>query len=528
MLQKLDSLLAELHHREQQLVAATEDQARLAAIVECSEDAIISKGLDGIIRTWNGAAERLFGYEAAEVIGRPITVIIPPDRLDEEKRIISSLKRGSRVDHYETIRVHRDGTPIHVLISASPVRDASGRITGASKVARDLTGVRKAEAALRESEQRMRAIIETAVDAIVTIDDKGIIESANPAIEKMFGYARAELVGQNIKMLMPDPYRGEHDDYLRNYLRTGHARIIGIGREVTALRKDQTTFPMSLSVSEVALGSRRLFTGMIHDLSTRRLLERQIVEASSNEQRRIGQDLHDGLCQDLIGIAFAADIAAKQLRDGAVLEPGAIERIATSVRESALQARRLSHGLNPVDPKAGGLPPALDTLARRISETFHLTCTFEWDRRTRVRDALTATHLYRIAQEAVSNAIKHGKAKEIAIRLLTEEGYLVLTVSDNGIGLPASMFRSSPGTDDGAACESATGIGLHSMKYRAHMIGATFDIRQRAEGGAIVECMIRLPSPGMESVAQEPAMATTPSRRRASVKSRPAKRAPSR
>src|SRR5262249_23570207 len=158
-----------------------------------------------------------------------------------------------------------------------------------------------------------------------------------------------ELVGRNVSILMPEPYHGEHDQYLREYLRTGTARIIGIGREVTAMHRNGKTFPISLSVSEVNTGQGRIFAGIIHDLSALRQLERQIVEASANEQRRIGQDLHDGLCQDLIGTAFAADHIARLLRSKGEPEAAALaDKVAADIRASAGQARRLSHGLNPV------------------------------------------------------------------------------------------------------------------------------------------------------------------------------------
>jgi two-component system sensor kinase FixL len=149
---------------------------------------------------------------------------------------------------------------------------------------------------LGESERLLRAILDTAADSIITIDQRGIIRSINAATERLFGYAAAELTGQSVNRLMPEPFHGEHDEYLRKYCRTGKAKIIGIGREVTGQRKDGTTFPMHLSVSEVRMKDQRLFTGIVHDLTGRRQLERQIIDAATSEQRRIGQDLHDGLC----------------------------------------------------------------------------------------------------------------------------------------------------------------------------------------------------------------------------------------
>ena len=158
---------------------------------------------------------------------------------------------------------------------------------------------RQAQAALRDSEARLRAILETAVEGIITIDERGIIESVNAAAERIFGFPAAQLVGQNVSRLMPSPYRDEHDGYLANYLHTGEAKIIGIGREAAGQRKDGTIFPMDLTVSEVRLADRRLFTAFVRDITERKHLEKEISEISNREQQRIGQDLHEGLCQQL-------------------------------------------------------------------------------------------------------------------------------------------------------------------------------------------------------------------------------------
>src|SRR4051794_19355151 len=135
-----------------------------------------------------------------------------------------------------------------------------------------------AEQALFESEARTRAILDAAVDAIITIDERGQVESMNPAAERLFGYSTAEVIGQNVKMPMPEPYRHEHDGYLENHRTTGQRKIIGIGREVLGLRKDGSTFPMHLAVSELHLGHRRMFTGIARDITDLRVAIRQIQE----------------------------------------------------------------------------------------------------------------------------------------------------------------------------------------------------------------------------------------------------------
>jgi PAS domain S-box-containing protein len=491
-----------------------EGLARLAAIVESSDDAIIAKSLDGTILEWNRAAERLFGYSAAEAIGRKITVIVPPTRLSEERRILGQLKSGKPVEHYETIRLTKDGREIAVSMSVSPLRDAAGRVIAASTILRDVTERRQSELALRDREERLQALVTTAADAIITIDEHGIIESANPAAERLFGYSQSELLGVNVNLLMPEPFHSEHEGYLRNYLRTGRAKIIGIGREVTGLRKDRTTFPMNLSVSEIRLGTRRLFTGILHDLSGRRRLERQILEAAANEQRRIGQDLHDGLCQDLIGIAFAIDAAARTLPADASPARESMSNLSASVRSAAGQARDLARGLNPVDLKSG-LWAALDSLATKVSQSFGVRCTFRWDRVAQVREDATATHLYRIAQEAVGNAIKHGKARAIEISLAARGGTLVLAIADNGVGMDKAL---TDGVRQGLALgspnrvhQAEVGMGLQTMQFRSRVIGGSFTANKRKGGGTVVVCTIRSePVPNAQN-QRSPAASNPPS-----------------
>ena len=272
-----------------------------------------------------------------------------------------------------------------------------------------------AESSLRDSEERLRAILETAVEGIITIDERGIIESLNPAAEKIFGYQAQEVVGKNVKVLMPTPYRDEHDGYLGNYLRTGRARIIGIGREVVGLRKDGTVFPMDLSVSEVRLAHKRLFTGFVRDISDRKRLEKEVLQISELEQRRIGQDLHDGTGQELTGLAMmserlAGELAAKQLPESKLAA-----NIVDGLEEALSHVRALSKGLVPVEVDAEGLMIALSELASRTSDIHGVDCRFECDEPVCILDNQTAMHLYRLSQEAVTNAVKHSRGRNITI-----------------------------------------------------------------------------------------------------------------
>lgn len=335
---------------------------------------------------------------------------------------------------------------------------------------------RQSAAALSDREERLRAILNTAVEGIITIDHRGLIESANPAAQEIFGYRAAELIGQNVSRLMPSPHREAHDGYIASYLRTGQARIIGIGREISGRRKDGSIFPMDLAVSEVKLRDRTLFTGFIRDLTGRKQLERQILEVSDREQRRIGHDLHDGLCQHLAGIEMLSQVLEKKLapksKDGAARAAD----IGRLVRDAIIQTRSLARGLSPVTLESEGLASALHEHALNLERLFGVHCRFEDDSQAAVCNHALATHLFRLAQEAASNAIKHGQATEISIHLTADPGWIHLGISDNGAGF------------DPQSVSPSTGMGVRIMQFRAGMIGGTLTIERNAQGGVRVRC----------------------------------------
>lgn len=272
--QKLHGVIIDITDRK--VIEA--ENGRLAAIVSSSQDAIIGKTLDGIITDWNKAAEDIFGYSAMEMLGQPIDLLVPEDHVGEAQAILSRIKNGERIEHFETKRCHKSGELIDVSLTVSPVLDESGHLIGASKIARNITDAKQAQQALAEREARLQSVLDSAPDAIIVIDTAGLMQSFSTTAERLFGYSSQEAVGRNVSMLMPPPYRAQHDGYLARYLRTGEKRIIGIGRLVVGLRKNGTTFPMELSVGEARIGNRRLFTGFVRDLTERQEVQRRLQE----------------------------------------------------------------------------------------------------------------------------------------------------------------------------------------------------------------------------------------------------------
>ena len=218
-------------------------EQRLVSIVEFSDDAIVSKDLDGIINTWNPGAERLFGYTAEEVIGKPITLLIPIDRHHEEFDILSRIRRGECIDHYETVRRRKDGSLIEISVTVSPVRNAEDRIIGASKIARDITERRRTEQLTR----RLASIVESSDDAIVSKDLDGIIKTWNPGAERLFGYTAEEAIGKPVTLLIPIDRHDEEPDILSRIQRG--ERIDHY--ETVRRRKDGSLVEISLTVSPI-------------------------------------------------------------------------------------------------------------------------------------------------------------------------------------------------------------------------------------------------------------------------------------
>lgn len=337
---------------------------------------------------------------------------------------------------------------------------------------------------LEERQRRDEAIVQTAVEGIVTIDEGGLIDSFNPAAERMFGYAAEEVIGRNVSILMPSPDRERHDGYIANYLRTGQAKIIGIGREVVARRKDGTQFPMDLAVGEVRLGERRLFTALLRDITERRALEQAVVNAAEQERARIARELHDGLGQQLGGLLFLMKGLHRDLQNTAARQAETALELSRELGTALEQARQLAHDLYSVPGSSDGLVQALGQLSERVTSRHGVACEFS-GHSIPVHDQTLASHLYRIAQEAVHNALKHSRATRIEIVLAQQPEGVELHVRDNGVG-----FALQP---------DSRGLGLRSMEQRARLVGGR--LRVQAQPGAGVEVICSAP----KSVLGQPA-----------------------
>ena len=338
----------------------------------------------------------------------------------------------------------------------------------------DLAARKQAEEALRRSEHNLAIFFNQAPIGLIWLSAGGTILRANRAHLDLLGYAAEEYLGHPFTEFCGEPPRGH--ELLE---RLAAKRTVRNFRMRRRCKDGAIRHVLVDAVSFWNEGQFHYSSVFVRDITDRVKLEREILQASERESRRISQDLHDGLGQLLAGTAHLAGALQKDLAAKSRPEARQLERISKLIYEAMAQARSLSHGLQPVEPESNGLMAALQSLARRTKSLFHIHCRFKCRRPVLIADNAIATHLYRIAQEAITNAIKHGKAERIEISLAQTPERLALAITDNGAGLPARQ-RNHPG------------MGLRIMRYRAGMIGGSLAIQNEAAGGASMVCTVPL------------------------------------
>jgi sigma-B regulation protein RsbU (phosphoserine phosphatase) len=266
------------------------ERLRLDAALESIGDSVLFTDGDGDIQYVNPAFERVTGYSRLEVLGRNPRLLQSGQHDQAFYRRMWRTLEDSEIWHGGFVDKRKDGGLYDAEATIARIRDTAGSAIGYVGVQRDVSDRKRAERALTESEARIRAIVETAADGIITIDEQGIIDTCNPAAEKMFGYTREEMIGRNVSPLMPSPDREQHDSYLARYAQTRQRKVIGASRELRGRRKDGTIFPLDLSVSETRFGDRVFFTGIVRDVTLRhRRLQAERDLAASHEQLRLAR-----------------------------------------------------------------------------------------------------------------------------------------------------------------------------------------------------------------------------------------------
>jgi PAS domain S-box-containing protein len=454
------------------------ERSRLAAIVESSRDAFMGRSLDETVTEWNDGAEELLGYKAEEIIGRPFVLVVPPEKRDEMHLIEQQILGGEHPEHYETLRMAKDGRKIPVSVTSAAIRDARGKITGLSSIARDITRQKQAEEALRLSERNLADFFTESPLGLLWVGPYGDVLRVNRSQLELLEYAPGDVLGKPVAEFVAEAEIAEDMLKRLNEAKTLHnyrARL----KQANGSLKHVLVDANGLWENGQLIHSR----WFVRDITRRLELEREILAITEREQRRIGQDLHDDLGQQLAGVEFLTQTLAGQLAK--ISRPAEVRarEIARMVQGTMAHARELARGLSPIGLESDGLAVSLRELAARTRKLFRIECQFQCKKPVLIHDHHVGIHLYRIAQEAVNNAVKHGKASRIDVGLTKIKDRIVLAVSDNGIGLPKKSRKKR-------------GMGLRIMQYRAGVIDASLVAQQQPNGGTAFVCTVReLPPP---------------------------------
>lgn len=492
----------------------TEAKNRFVTVLSSIGDAVIVTDAQGRVSFMNPFAQQLTGWNE-EAIGAdlPEVVRILDEASDQpaENPFARVMREGAIVAH-DGVLIRKDQTRVPIDNNGAPIRDLFGSIDGVVLILRDVSARKLAEGALREAGERFRSVVDHVIDGIVTIDERGTVESFNLAAERLFGYTAADVIGQNVKLLMPEPYHSEHDNYIARYLETGRAKIIGIGREVVAQRKDGQTFPIELAVSTFQRNDRRYFTGIIRDISGRKRLEEELRERAEQllqDDRRKNEFLamlsHE-LRNPLAPIRHAAQILTLLEKSPDPEVRWAQEVISRQVRQltrlvdDLLDVARIKRGKIKLKKEAVEL---ITVVARAVEMALpHI------DSR---RHELTVAHppdplwldadpfrLTQVIANLLNNAAKYtAEGGQIWLTVERQREQAVLKVRDSGIGIQADflphVFDLFTQKDQSLErTQGGLGIGLTLVRNLVEMHGGTV----RAMSGGIgkgSEFVVHLP-----------------------------------
>ena len=475
---------------------AIERQAlHFAALVESSDDAIISKDLNGTVLSWNPAATRIFGYEPEEMIGRSIRTLIPDDRQSEEDEVLAKIRRGEKVDHFETVRRHKDGSSVAISLTVSPIFDTSGRVIAASKIARDITEQKRRQAEFSRLESERFAIVEAITDPVITVDRGGHIYDANPAAEVAFGFSRELAIGRDLSEFLA----GSTFDRLR-------AELIGDAegadqiesrrvQNLIARRADGSEFPVEVTITAVPHIEQERYTLLLRDISVRVAQERAMQEAAELKDQFLGMVSHE-LRTPIAIVTGNGQLLQRRGKELPEEEQKAslddlvanAERLQAIIENLLLLTRteqRGSASLEPVRLAPLVRQAANDFSQRNPSRQIDVTTI---DPVPLVQGEPTLLSL--IVENLLSNATKYSPATEpIELRLSTsEEGDALLEVLDRGIGISPedaeAVFMPFVRTKSAERRARGMGLGLAVCKRIVEAHGGTLGVQPRDGGGS--------------------------------------------
>jgi two-component system sensor kinase FixL len=484
-----------------------QSNAWLHAVIDTAVDGIVIIDPMGCVQVFNRGCEKLFGYSAADVVGHNVKMLMPPPYQTEhdgylehyhgtgERRIIGIGRdvQGRRAD----------GSVFPMYLSVGEITQDDGERLFVG-IIRDTTEQHEAEEALREQAERLRSILETVPDAIIVIDESGLIESFSPAAERLFGWLPADVIGRNISILMPSPYREQHDGYLNRYRRTGERRIIGIGRVVVGQRRDGSTFPMELAVGEMKRPSGRFFTGFVRDLTERQDTDRRLQElhtellhvARLSDMGQMASALAHELNQPLTAVINWTQAARRLLNNQAGDPPPKVLEFMNNAIEQADRAGQIIRRLRDFI-ELGETERQIEDVNRVIEEATALALVGAKETGVRVTFNFSAglpqvlidkVQVQQVVINLVRNAIEAMAAmprRELVIMTTTPSRSMVeVSVIDTGPGLPpevaAKLFQPFVTTK-----QKGMGLGLSISRSIIDNLGGRLRALQNPQGGMI-------------------------------------------
>jgi PAS domain S-box-containing protein len=443
---------------------------------------IIVHGFDGIITRWSGGCEQLYGWPREQAVGQVIHHLLGTVFPEPMEQVRGRVRREG-IWKGEITHHHRNGQPLYIATRMISPHLSGGPSNAIVQTNNDITELKRAEQDLAAREVHLRSILDTVPEAMVVIDERGLILSFSSTAEQLFGYAAKEVIGRNVSMLMPSPDREAHDGYLARYRRTGERRIIGLGRVVTGLRKDGETFPLELAVGEASLPDRRIFTGFIRDLTSRHRMEAELRQAQKMEA--VGQ-LTGGLAHDFNNLLTVITGNLEMLE--ARLEDGRQRELLEDARAAAADGAKLTGQLlafgrrQPLNPKLSDIGILVSSFAELMRRTLGETVEFRTivsgaSNFAEVDSSQLQNALLNLALNA-RDAMPGGGRLTIEIaRKQVDVGYaqmypevrpgdyVLIAVTDNGQGMPAEVKqRAFEPFFTTKAPGQGTGLGL-SMVY---------------------------------------------------------------
>ncbi len=452
---------------------------------------LIVLNADGTVRLINRKGREVLERPEAEIVGRDWFNEFLPERLRKDVRhVFDQLMQGAAEapEYFENPVLSKDGTEKLIAWHNTVLRDEQGRIQGTLSSGEDITSRHASQAVLASREAQLRAIFDTAVDGIITIDSQGGIQSFNPAASRLFGYEESEVVGQNISLLMPEPDRSRHNRYIDNYLRTGEAQIIGIGREVFGLRKDGTRFPLYLAVSETKVEDRVLFTGIVHDLTEFKELQQQVLH--SRNLAALGEmaaTVAHEIKNPLAGISGAIQVLRDTL-DHADSRRGIMDEVLEQVRRMDKTVRQLLMLAKPWWPSKE--PSDLAALSQEIARSAADRTEFAHVKlrvapSPPVNAKVDPSLFEQVLWNVLSNAAQAAEGGEIRVRFDDGAEESMVIVEDEGPGI-APQIRERLFQPFATTRTSGAGLGLAICKKIMDSHGGSIRVASDVAKGARV------------------------------------------